>query len=451
MSISIEQYTEKAIVVRGDTKEYKDKILELGGKWNTNLRGGGGWIFPNSKKKLLEELQESIRNGDVKPSSSSTSSSSSCSSSYQPQPSTYDSVDTKKFVSIKEYLALLSRVERLEVLLMNTKISGNGDRNTLDSEDKNASNKVNKSLKSEMCSSKSSIVFEDCDFVEEEEEEQKPIRLLRKKNIEGFKYWNSIIFIVWNIKMSLCRRRAITSYGVILFTTNKFGELQYQLCQRRDTISYAEFLKDRIPENLIRMHISLMSQNERDRCIEYFNKNDPCSLWRDLWINHNTRFFKNEMSKCCSSFISKMNTYFNDFLKEGRLENPWGFAKGRKNCYESEIDCALREFEEETTIPRKDIQIINYNPYEELYIGTDGKTYKTVYFLGYIPYIPEIKKKTTAEIRKSYISEEVSNIEWLNFKDCMSKLDFTKQSLLRKVHKYLIFNKRKVPKRRFTI
>jgi hypothetical protein len=50
MSMIIENYSEKAIVVRGDTKEHKESLKQLGGKWNSNLKGGSGWIFSKSRE-----------------------------------------------------------------------------------------------------------------------------------------------------------------------------------------------------------------------------------------------------------------------------------------------------------------------------------------------------------------------------------------------------------------
>lgn len=248
------------------------------------------------------------------------------------------------------------------------------------------------------------------------------------------------------------KRRAITSYGIILFTISKEGEILYQLCQRRDTISYAEFLKDNLQPEVIKMHISLMSKDERQRCVEYYIKNDPESLWRDLWINHRTKFFKSDMKRCCDSFNKKMQVYINEFLKdEGKEENPWGFSKGRKHSYESEVECALREFEEETSIQSKDIQVIDYDPYEEVYTGTDGKLYKTVYYLAYIPYIPDVKNKISNGIRKTYISEEISKMQWSNYGECVKKLDYAKQCILKKINNRLLFKKKKPPRRRFTI
>tara|TARA_Y100000389_G_C17314448_1_gene439709 strand:+ start:436 stop:876 length:441 start_codon:yes stop_codon:yes gene_type:complete len=58
-NVEIEQYSEKAFAVRGETKEYKTLLSELGGKWNSRLKGGAGWIFPNS---LRENVENWIKN-----------------------------------------------------------------------------------------------------------------------------------------------------------------------------------------------------------------------------------------------------------------------------------------------------------------------------------------------------------------------------------------------------
>ena len=47
-SIRIQNYSDKSFVVYGDTKEFKEVLKKLGGKWNRNLSGGPGWIFPNN-------------------------------------------------------------------------------------------------------------------------------------------------------------------------------------------------------------------------------------------------------------------------------------------------------------------------------------------------------------------------------------------------------------------
>lgn len=49
-------YSEKAIAVVGDTKEIKDSLKAMGGKFNRYLSCGAGWIFSARKREELENL-----------------------------------------------------------------------------------------------------------------------------------------------------------------------------------------------------------------------------------------------------------------------------------------------------------------------------------------------------------------------------------------------------------
>ena len=61
LDIYIEKYSDKAFVVRGNTKLYKEQLKKIGGRWNKNLKNGEGWIFSlkNLQKvnKLLKEKE----------------------------------------------------------------------------------------------------------------------------------------------------------------------------------------------------------------------------------------------------------------------------------------------------------------------------------------------------------------------------------------------------------
>lgn len=112
--LTIEQYSEKAIAVRGNTQQYKENLKELGGKWNSRLIGGGGWIFPNAKKSKIEELNTQIDAGSIKAILVEQKQY----ESQAHQPSSYQKpIDNRAFVPMKDYLDLMSRVERLESVI----------------------------------------------------------------------------------------------------------------------------------------------------------------------------------------------------------------------------------------------------------------------------------------------------------------------------------------------
>jgi len=64
--LSVQDYSDKAIVVRGDTKEHKENLKKLGGKYNPSLRDGDsrspGWIF---SKKCEANVLEYVSSGKI--------------------------------------------------------------------------------------------------------------------------------------------------------------------------------------------------------------------------------------------------------------------------------------------------------------------------------------------------------------------------------------------------
>ena len=54
-------YSEKAVAVVGDTKDIKEQLKALCGRFNPKLSCGAGWIF---SKKMLPELEKLLKNGN---------------------------------------------------------------------------------------------------------------------------------------------------------------------------------------------------------------------------------------------------------------------------------------------------------------------------------------------------------------------------------------------------
>jgi 8-oxo-dGTP pyrophosphatase MutT (NUDIX family) len=247
------------------------------------------------------------------------------------------------------------------------------------------------------------------------------------------------------------KRKFIPSYGIILYTITNDGQYLYLLNERRDSISYTEYIKNALPVELIPMHINLMSKDEQKRCLKYYKNNDFLSIWEDLWTNHKNRTYRSDYERCRQAFYKNMSTYLFYFENGGQKSNAWGFPKGRKYYSENEVDCALREFEEETTIPSKLLVMAKIEPFEELYIGTDDKLYQSVYYLAYIDHIPEITiQKTPNNIRKTRISDEVSRLGLFSYNQACQRLDREKRKILEQVNHLLLFSSRKRTIRRKT-
>ena len=78
-AVYIEEYSPKSFVVRGETKEYKEALKALGGKWNSSLtdkQSGdkfGAWLFWGEKRKeIVEWIEKGCKNVDGGSQSSSS-------------------------------------------------------------------------------------------------------------------------------------------------------------------------------------------------------------------------------------------------------------------------------------------------------------------------------------------------------------------------------------------
>ena len=61
----------------------------------------------------------------------------------------------------------------------------------------------------------------------------------------------------------------------------------------------------------------------------------------------------------------------------------WSYPKGRKNKGETDMDCAIREFCEETNYNVSDIKLFpNVKPFIENITGTNGVNYRHIYYLA---------------------------------------------------------------------
>ena len=113
-------------------------------------------------------------------------------------------------------------------------------------------------------------------------------------------------------------------------------------------------------------------------------------------------------------------------------EPEWGFPKGRRNYQEKDYSCALREFYEETGYNPETLKNIqNIFPFEEIFTGSNYKSYKHKYYLMYMNY--EDSMKTTV-----FEKSEVSKLEWKNYEDCLRTIRHYNLEKIRLVHN--IFN-----------
>ena len=127
------------------------------------------------------------------------------------------------------------------------------------------------------------------------------------------------------------------------------------------------FLIAEIPWSILHVTISIFSK-------------DFSSLWSEIWGN--SKIYNDDYKQSLEKFEDIID--MKDELKlNSRWDSPeWGFPKGRRNHKETDYDCAIREFSEETGYNPKLLENIqNIIPYEEIFTGSNYKSYKHKYFV----------------------------------------------------------------------
>jgi 8-oxo-dGTP pyrophosphatase MutT (NUDIX family) len=220
-------------------------------------------------------------------------------------------------------------------------------------------------------------------------------------------------------------------------------ELEYLMIRRKDSIGYVEFLRGKyhlLNKKYLLNIISEMTIEEKDRLLN----NDFSVLWTQLWSENINSQYRCEEKSAFDKFnalkqgVSVNKTEYNleALIKESTstwMETEWGFPKGRHNHQEKDLLCALREFEEETGYSRAALNIVeNLLPFEEIFTGSNYKSYKHKYFLAYMA------ENDVADV--NYQRTEVSKIEWKTYAEAMKAIrcyNLEKKDVLTKINTLL--------------
>ena len=293
----------------------------------------------------------------------------------------------------------------------------------------------------------------------------------------------------------------ITSYGIILFKKSNRGN-QYLMIRRKDSFGYIDFLRGKYIQNNIE-HLQNMFNEMSVLEKELIRVNPFNILWKQMWGDtYIGNQYKSEELASQKKFETLKNGFsvknidepeVNQFKKaydddlvnifdQQRTnyvsvdtlinnsttswnETEWEFPKGRRNYQEKDMDCALREFEEETGISKKNVKIVeNIMPFEEIFIGSNHKSYKNKYFLACLSNNDRDEQQDKQQdeqqdkqqdkqqdnqqdnqfdkmaVLNNFQKSEVSKIEWKNIEECLESIrpyNLEKKQLIININKVL--------------
>lgn len=102
-------------------------------------------------------------------------------------------------------------------------------------------------------------------------------------------------------------------------------------------------------------------------------------------------------------------------------EPEWGFPKGRRKLKEDDVECALREFCEESGFERGDIHIHNeLKPLEEFFYGTNNILYRHVYYIARV--VKNEDRPIVVNPSNPHQAREVRKAQWFSYNEIMERI-----------------------------
>jgi ADP-ribose pyrophosphatase YjhB (NUDIX family) len=256
-----------------------------------------------------------------------------------------------------------------------------------------------------------------------------------------------IIYINFDFNNSIKKKLLTNCYDIDFFNyshisslnkiNNYCDKIKFLMICRKHSLNYVEFIRGKYIinddiNNVLKM-LELMSKKEVNNILsKSFDE-----MWNNLWKEtSNYKIYKDEFNNSKEKFNKLMTNENIKKIKQLNLEydDPeWGFPKGRRNGLESNLDCAIREFKEETNINIEKNSISQIIPFSEVFKGSNNNTYKTIYYLGI--------SEDNYELEIDIDNNEVSKIEWLSYSEALEKIRpyyFTKKNIISKIMLLLI-------------
>jgi len=236
----------------------------------------------------------------------------------------------------------------------------------------------------------------------------------------------------------------IMSFGIICYKVID-NKIKFLMIQRKDSLSFMEFIRGKYLTNnivYIKNLIHSMTKDEK----HLLSNSTFDEIWNYAWYQNNASTIKHTgeyiESKTKFEYLINRNILQkivqNSFFASEH-EQEWGFPKGRRKLKENDIDCAVREFCEETRLHAEDIEVLdNIVPFEEIFFGTNEVLYKHTY------YVSKIKNNNIdVYIDKNCIEQirEVRALKWFDYDETLKhikKHNKERHSIVNKIFDILV-------------
>lgn len=227
----------------------------------------------------------------------------------------------------------------------------------------------------------------------------------------------------------------ITSIGIIAYRVNK-STIEYLMICRKHTLGFIDFMRGKYlltnKDYILNMFTQMTNAEKTKIGTMRFDQ-----LWTYIWgketvyaqykVEENAS--KHKFNLLSNGVQTKHETYnLLSIIEESNTRDcwevpEWGFPKGRRNYMEKDYNCAIREFMEETGYNSSILEKVNnILPFEEIFTGSNYKSYKHKYYLTHIKYEDSFNPITGLNNVSGEMSYEISTMEWKTYEDCVASI-----------------------------
>lgn len=257
-----------------------------------------------------------------------------------------------------------------------------------------------------------------------------------------------------------------TSYGIIAYHRDANGVLHYLEVNRKFSIAFCEFVRGNYNTRQKGFMFSYLQHLFRNMTMKEKNlvKTETFhSLWDIMCSNKHPEKKYHFMYKKAKKKYTQLKNGVKVTIPSGKMihvtidsilsrnittyQTPeWGFPKGRKNKNETGLECALREFTEETGLENKSLRILSDQPITEEYLGSNGGYFCNKY---YIACFDNPNRKNLITQTSEYIEShgtviqniEIGCVKWVDYYQAIDHIrDYHHKTkcILYNVHHYLL-------------
>jgi len=219
------------------------------------------------------------------------------------------------------------------------------------------------------------------------------------------------------------------SIGIACVRWNNNKPEMILVCKKQ-TYAFTQFLHGKYSNNLesIKKLLNLMTVDEKIDILSM----DFDRMWYRVWFDDHIPLYYLSKNKFENMFKSDNGNRLKKMIYSSiNSDKIWEIPKGRRKPGESDIHCAIREFQEETNIYKKHYKLY-LKPIVYTYIDF-GIKYVNIYYLGLAKHNinPSINLGSIEQIR------EVSDVRWMNI-EAIRHIDKSKRlvNFAKKIFKF---------------